>query len=846
MSRRIDALIALLILAIGIAIGAIYRRAYDRAGGAPDVPAREFGAAVAMACGHGFVNPGYELTRPLAEFLNQQRQDLSCSDLPAVIPPLELNATQRLYRYLMTAAALMWKVTGVSWRRLTPLYAMAYGLTLAAAYGLFRLGIGRVLSVAATAAFAVSAVHLQQLPSLRDYAKAPFILAAMLIMGRLAVGAWATRRALVLAAAFGVVLGIGFGFRNDLLIVVAPWILVVFFATPGALRANLRLKAACVAMSAATFVIAAWPILIGYAAGSNTGHVTMLGLMTPFNAPMGIQTPIYDEGYAYLDAYAVSLVQSFAFRQYGEAVVYMTRPYDHASFVYLSTIARHFPADMVARAYGSMMTVLELPFAVGAHVSSVPFGASGTLVLKFYQEQARVLQLLNGLGGPMTAVALAAIGAKDTRRGLVLLVLLVYFAGYPALQFHVRHFFHLEFIAWWALAFLVEGAVGVLRERKTLSWRALVSQMRPAATFAVITLVVLGGTLAVLRGYQTAHARRLLRDDYLGAERESVTTTVVPAARKGRVLVATTGIWPEHAPEALSRMAYLVAEFSAERCDAEQIPATFRYQARDDSSDFSRDVPVRLMRGAGPTRVLLPVFQIPHWTEFAGIELPAREQACLTGISRIRSNRIPPVLLDLNATPHWEHATLYQTLAPWESSSDGEDALPKVYSHAPEYSLRMNAQPAAFSLAGPHVEYRNAIVQDDTPGQARIAGHPDTAQSLVLVLKDEPLPAGATVVVRGEVRRGGIALAIVRDGRLIDAVEVTARGRFEAAVQVPSSGRYEIQLANRVSGRWLEDRLPSPLVRALGWVPRLWRRNDVTISSFGWLAGAAAASEVSR
>ena len=846
-SRRTDAVVALLILVVGIAIGAVYRKAYDDSGGPQDVPTREFGAAIAMACGHGFVNPGYLLTPALDEFLTNRRDRMSCSDLPAVIPPMQLNVTQGLYRYLMVAAALVWRVTGVSWRGLTPLYAAAYGLTLVAAYGLFRLGIGRVMSVAATAAFAVSAVHLQQLPFLRDYAKAPFMLASMLIMGRLAVGEWSTRRALGYAAAFGVVLGIGFGFRNDLLILAPPWIVVMFFATPGPLRANLKIKAACVAVSAAVFAITAAPILTAYSSGSNTGHVALLGLMSSFDALMGIKGSIYDAGYVYLDGYAAALIQSFASRQSGQAVVYLTRDYDRAAAAYLFMIARHFPADIFARAYASTMTVLELPFAVGAHVSQVSFGARGNVILKFYLEEARLLQLINGLGGVMAALTLVTISARHVRAALVLVVLLVYFAGYPALQFHVRHYFHLEFIAWWALAFLTERAVVLLWERPAFSWPAMRPNLIRAGVFAVSASALLAGTLMVLRVYQTRHAGRLLREAYFGADREVVETAVVPAPRPGRVLVAARGLWHPPAKNGPTDTAYLVAEFSNDHCDAIQIPTTFRYDARNTSSDFSHDVNVRMVRGAGPTRILSPVFEIAGWSRFAGIELPARERDCLTGIYRIKADRVPAVLLNVNAPPHWERGKLYQTLAVLESASDGEDALPRLYSTSAGHTLKAGDRSTPFVLKAPRLEYRNTIVQDGPGGSLHIAGYPDTPFSLVLVLNNQTLPAGSTVIARGEIARGGIALTLSReDNNVIDSVDVVARGGFEAAVTVPATGVYTVSLSNRVSGGWLEDRLPMWLVRAFGWIPRVRRVTDVTITSFGWLQNDAAVEQGAR
>jgi glycosyltransferase involved in cell wall biosynthesis len=659
--RHADAAIVAVILAAGIAIGAGYRRAYDQAGGLQDVPTREFGAAIAMTCGRGFVNPGYELTPAFGEFLDARRDTLSCSDLPATLPPLELSATQRLYRYLMVAAALTWKITGLSWSGLRPLYAIAYGLTLAAAYGIFRLGLGRLTSVAATAALAVSAVHLQQLPSLRDYLKAPFILASMLIMGRLAVKAWSAPRALAYAALFGLTLGIGFGFRNDLLIVIVPWIVVMFFATPGAIRGDLKIKVACVGVAALVFIAAAWPILVGYSEGSNTGHVTLLGLMTPFDAPLGVGRSIYDEGYVYLDGYASALVHSYALRQYHEIVINMTRPYDRAAAEYVSLIARHFPADLLARAYGSMLTVLELPFAVGAHVNMIPVGVNSAVATKFYVEQARVLHAFNGLGVPMAAATLVAIGASRLRAGVVLLVLLIYFAGYPALQFHVRHYFHLEFIGWFALGFVVERTLTAVLRRRAFSWEDFRPRLVRGIAFTLLAAVILEGSIASLRAYQSPHVRRLLRDDYLSADREPVETKIEPAGG-GRVLVATRGLWPDNPPQVPSRSVYLAADFSGGGCGAEQIFATFRYKFGDAASDFSHEFPVRVERAGGPTRLLVPVFQIPGSSEFAGIELPAHERGCLTGVYRIKAAHMPKVLLDVNAAPGWERARLYQTI----------------------------------------------------------------------------------------------------------------------------------------------------------------------------------------
>src|SRR5439155_8563052 len=119
----------------------------------------EFGAAVALACGHGFADP---LTVPpaLSAFLNQRVDAFSCADWPAGLPVGPPNFTQRLYRYLMTTVALQWKWSGVSWSGLATLFGIVFGLTLGAAYGLFRLAAGPAVSALAVLPLAISAHQL--------------------------------------------------------------------------------------------------------------------------------------------------------------------------------------------------------------------------------------------------------------------------------------------------------------------------------------------------------------------------------------------------------------------------------------------------------------------------------------------------------------------------------------------------------------------------------------------------------------------------------------------------------------------------------------------------------------
>jgi hypothetical protein len=848
-----DLWIVIAVFVTGAVVGGLYWRAFVASGVPQEFAQQEFGAAVALTCGYGFRDPGYAPTPEVRDFLLRKRDRITCADLPPNLITRPANFSQGLYRYLLSAAALVWTLSGfMSWNGLTPMFAVAYGWTLAAAYGLFRLGIGRVMSLLASFALLVSAVHLGYLPYFRDYAKAPFILTLILIMARLAMRPITWRRALTFGAAFGIVLGIGFGFRNDILINIVPWAAVVVLCLPGRLFSNLKLKAACLAVSAAVFVVAAWPILTAYSRGSNSGHVTFLGLMTAFNAPIGVDGSIYDWGYFYNDGFANRLINSFTYRQFGHRVEYVTPEYDRAMFVYIFKIVRHWPADFVARAYGSTLRMLdELPFAVGAYHNPTPLGIHHPTVLAFYQWQMSVLRSLNGIGAPAVALALLVISARSVRTALTLLAFLLYFAGYPAIQFSVRHFFHLEFIAWWALAFLIGRAAIVLwvLGRRAVGIRPAAEwQAGPAArrvgTFAVAGVVLVVGPLLALRWYQSAHVRTLLEDSYLGAEREplAVAKTAGPG---GRMRMDLPTLWSGRNPNEETSTEYIVAEFSPRNCGSDKVAATFRYNARDENADFSHKVSVPISAGDQSTLVFFPALYDEVYAQFGGIELAAADANCLAGVERVRKDRIPEVLLDLTFTPHWRDFKLYQTLAKLEAPPGSAESLPPEFTNPSPLTLPVRSRVSPFVLPTPASEYRTPIVSVSHPdGSFVIKGRPDSPYSQVLVLKDQRLPTGAIVIARGNVRKGGITFGLQREGFWVNYVNISARGEFVGAVAVPADGDYWVALSNLVEPGWIEGHVSNKrLAEFLLSRPFLRPENDVVIHSLGWAAPQPAAGE---
>jgi hypothetical protein len=858
---RGDLLIAGVLWAVGFCVGSWYIAMFNRIGGVADFGQPEFGAAVAWACGKGFVNPGSSAATGLGRFLGRESDAFSCEELitaggdPAhgdsgTIDSGALTLTQRLYRYLMAAVAVVWRVRGVSWSGLWPLFGILFGSTIASAYGLFRLGIGRPLSIAASLALVVSAVHLSRLPYLRDYAKAPFMLALLLVMARMAVGPLTVRRIIGHAMVFGAILGIGLGFRNDLMINVPPFVAVVLLCLPGKVIANLRLKAAAIALAAVTFSAVAWPIVRGYGAGSNTGHVAVLGLMTPFDKPLGIRGSLYDWGYAYVDQFAANIINSHSYRLHGYYVHYLSKEYDREAIELLLQIVRHWPADILARLYGSVLKVVELPFTVGTYANAVPFAATGDRMADLYGWQIWLLyHYLSGRGLLMTVLALLMISARSTWAAAALLVFLIYYAGYPAIQFDVRHFFHLEFIAWWALAYTLQQ-VGVLASAlvrgNSAALRAAVQLRRwakPAArmgAFAIVAGAVVLGTLKTLRAYQARHVRSMLRER-LAAPRQRLETTV--AVNGGKAFITSAGLWalsPQETPSMPVWTRYLIAEFSPGSCDAVQLPVTFRYRYEHKVSDFSRTVILNLMPHGGPIVVFFPAYRDRNWSSsegpsgssFDGIELPSGHAGCMTALYRMPDLSRYPVLVGVTLAPGWEKATPYQTLSAFEQPDTGDG--PTFYTVPRELLVTRSA-----------FEDRVRSISDEMTERARIAsvahdgvwtarGRPDGPQSTLLRFRPRRVPRGALLIVQGELRRGGVSIGLFTADRRRVTAAVTTPGPFVVVLEAPDEGDFSATVANDIVPWWPASRIGRRVGPLVEWIPGATLQTDVVVKRIGW------------
>jgi hypothetical protein len=638
----IDLLIAAA-LVVGSGVWATrFWNSWTAQGGEPVFYQNYFEPAVMVACGKGFVASQPPRPQALEDFLNRRRDSFDCRDIPSSTKLGSEWVYQGAWLYLEMTVGWAWRVLGISWSRMGPLFGLLFGIVIGLIYGIFRFGMGRLLGVVCALGVATSYTHLINLPHLRDYAKAPFTLALVLILGIIVTRPLRRRTLLLMAVAYGAVLGIGYGFRTDFLANLPVLAIVLFIFLDGGVARNLGLKAAATALYLVTFLIVSWPISsLVYQKGGCQWHVALLGLQSPFDESLHVAPAPYDFGNAYSDGYIYWTVFGYAHRMQpaSERLAFCSHEYDVQSGRYLKEIALSFPADLIARAYAAVLQIAELPFLSWA---SPLKGWATTL----YDVRSEFLRPKIGWGVYVLGAALLLASAVSFRLGFFLLFFVAYFGGYPAIQFQDRHHFHLEFMTWWAFGFVAHQTIAAAwsLKRRLPDVGPLVRGAGRSVAFVMAAIALIVGSLDVARWYQRRQAQQLFAA-YLAAPKIAVETP------SGALPSSEQRAWPE----------FLEVDLNEAACGPR--PAvTFRHNATSMAGDLSRTMTIaRRAAEPGLTRIVLPVFE-----PYKGLEFSDLRPGCVVGAYRFADLRPFPLLLGAVLPPDWKDLPLYQRLRDWE------------------------------------------------------------------------------------------------------------------------------------------------------------------------------------
>jgi hypothetical protein len=648
-----------------------------------------FTQGLMWVCGHGFENPRVSQIPGLEDFLDSRTDCFDCGAIPKDVDILphdtsgmtfeEIDAYhpqpqfpsvlpwQRYHLYLVLAVTGCWYLFGVCWSALTPLCGLLYGLTVAASYGLFRLAMRRGLAVFFAIVVMTSPLHLQMVPHLRDYAKAPFVLLCLFLMGcliKLPLGRWGV---VLLSMLCGAIAGLGIGFRTDVGIVVPAFVIVALAFLPGSFWKTLPRRFAAVALFFGVFVLTGYPILVEvFRESGHFCHVALLGLLDYCDERLGVGAVLYQLGGPYSDFYVANVVQSYVQRTHGfmPPTHVMMPEYHAATQLFLAEYIRTFPGDFVFRAYASVLRVLDELHINPQH--PYPMGITNHFLERLFDLRAAVVDRALAGGRYFAAAALILLACRNLRFALGTFFLLLYFGGYPAIQFNTRHAFYLEFMSMWAAGFLIQQMWFGLRRaasHRPQVWMAgglggAREQALRGLTFLVVACLGLTLPLAATWGYQRHTVGRLL-ERVTGHPLDPVPwQPAADPAQPGLLLTPDLGRLDTLTPKEATlpvQSEYVAVELKG---GADAVPVTFCYQAEDkEHFDYTRTVIAP--PGAGPVRLYFPLYYSPE-SRFTGLRIPPAQQDRLLGLYLVRNASDIPLWMTLTLPPDWRALPRHQ------------------------------------------------------------------------------------------------------------------------------------------------------------------------------------------
>ncbi|MCF6284235.1 MAG: hypothetical protein L3K26_03485, partial [Candidatus Hydrogenedentes bacterium] len=566
------------IFLVATCVGMVYVSSW---GQTADILQVGFGPSVMLGCGRGFVNPQASAVPELAAFLRPdlhhdgppEMDSFSCALLPEDMPTVPFTGIQRRTWHMFWIAGWVWRVFGVAWSSLTPLYGVLFGLTAVAAYALFRLLLNPAVAVFCTTLFVMSPVQLHYLPRLRDFAKAPFMLLALFCLVLLLAYPKGWKRALWTGALAGACIGLATGFRAEAVMYLVLFVPAVLLFYPGWHWPTWGARFLTITAFLVCFVVAAWPVIMKFQTYGERTHPFLMGFAEIYDGRLGVDNETYQVAQRFLDAEA--LAQLNAHNQFLNAsakpIIYETEGYEAVGDDYfVRNLLWKLPGDLATRTNASALRILDELRGGG-----MPRGISHRFLESLYSGRAWLMDTLFSRTRYVALALLLLLGALSPRLGLLVLYLLFCLAGMASVQFATRHYFHLEFISllvggavlhllWLGVTLLhSETRVRVRENYLTRAW--LTGRLKAGLSFAVVALLLVLLPWQILRWHQDRQLTALF-SDYESAETETVWPTIV-SQDDGRVRLACgpitlAGGLPETGPEGFFPVDMLVVELA--------------------------------------------------------------------------------------------------------------------------------------------------------------------------------------------------------------------------------------------------------------------------------------------
>jgi len=515
----------------------------------------------------------------IRQFLEGIEPNYTCASFPQHLMPTSLldgidwsNANWPMY--LTLVYGILWRWLGATWQVTFDIVGGVVPLSFLALYFCLRPFLHSLVSAAAALLFICNPFYISFTLFPRDSLKFPFFIGIAALIIAIAAPTHAPRRFLVLASLLGLSIGVGFGFRSDLLLFLAPALVVLLFVCRveiGLAKLSLRSRvllqglhrAAAVAVLLVSFAVGGWlPLLNDYVLHEHLGevgyHPLLMGLQGYARSDQ-FQREIGNTGmYMFRNAYNSDLgiavrVMEFAQRKYGASVTFDDPSYWLYAKRYYFEVVSLVPADMISGVIGTFVNLMTEPYSFrfrqtvtaplsrddleapweGAYAFARGSYLYRTVATRLDHLYAAVSLNSEGLFAAnviVFAVFLALVAVRfGIRATIATLIVIGIILTVVSLRFEMRHNFYVfvvPYIAWVVVIGTLIGAlvgtpatIRLARDAVRKEGAAAMARLKPPAASVLAVAVLLFGIIAgaigallVARSYQARTLLPLMAD----------------------------------------------------------------------------------------------------------------------------------------------------------------------------------------------------------------------------------------------------------------------------------------------------------------------------------------------
>ncbi|MCB1733786.1 MAG: hypothetical protein H6981_04165 [Gammaproteobacteria bacterium] len=748
-----------------------------------------FEPAVMLACGKGFVvREDLEPVGgdPLGEFLRETSLSFDCQSLEDGLAVTQPKSQQAWFYMLASAAAVWWFAGNVSWATLDALPAMLFALTALGIYGLLRVA-GGVVFAAVSVLFFVYALsfewlsflhpYYEYLAYMRDFSKAPFIIASVALILWQVIDSRGYKRQLLAVVLQGLILGIGYGFRPDILVMLLPVLVGIVFLVERTADSRFINNLGLAAIFLGSFFLVAWPMVdSAQMNGSCTFHFPLLGLAKVFSDSLGISVGSYDWISQFNDMLVHALVESHGYRNFGlDSIGYCSADYDLVSGDIYKNILATFPADMVTRGAASAAIVLH------------PFPQALSIV----------------------SLSLFLIFLVRPSLGIFVIFLVLYLAGYPAIQFHIRHFFHLNILPVAAIAVLIRLVSCLVKNGfdSTSSIRNLDMGFFKVIGVRVVVLSGIGMSLLlvywILITIQIGQAQRLFSS--YDSDHGRLHIGNFPGGKLGPYILDIGQVYERlflqikedgdgKGPVSIATM--LDLEIAGVSCDYFFQDGIGRVTYAAESPAYRFDQPIDLAKfplvAGDVLKAHIPLFFKENYTVPDSLELNESLLRCVDHVDVYLSVPQSPLWITSVRAKSWGDIGLYQK--GFSSSANSKLLLvnPGDYLFGLFDLAEITPTLRSVVFDKPVYEYPGVSITRTDDGRMIFEGVTDRPYVYLSVGEFYTADADSILIVEGELEAGGIAIGLLNRAQAWQQIQsVNRKGPFVIAIK-PEPGDYQV------------------------------------------------------